>query len=561
MGLLTCPGITTVMAPDDGDPEAAAPKPSLSRPAPRFPTQLPRTPSENSTDDQQTGRASDGSGACRSNDRGTGLSGARLERVHAPGSLQDRLRVHRGLPLRAGSGGRDHRRCDRWRCREPNRADSAQNQPGPDVAAAMGPETRGDAIGSTTAETGPEATFTPDAASPDTLQIPDAPSPVVDLAPTVDAPSLGSDATDAPVDSSIPADTAPAGSPPGFACMGASDCASGKCSDGVCCDSDCKGACQSCALAGKVGTCSYVTGSPVPAHPACGGIGTCAGSCNGRSASCFYPDTKTVCGTARCTNGMAYPAPACDGAGTCGSPQSTPCGQFACGTTSCLSVCSDSSQCVAGAACVGSKCVQCAVGETACPNTCANLQTDNSHCGSCSGTGSACSTTQQCSGGKCLLATGQPCTADAECGVGKCAFFYVDNDHDGYPDSQVRSGWCGATYALAADFVAPRTDGKWDCCDGDILVHPDQAQYFAVPSARCSVGFDYDCSGAIEKQPMAGSVSCAFDANQVCGSATGTPSEACGSLHRAGECEAVTTVSPPLCVSTASMVSGTVGCH
>jgi hypothetical protein len=114
---------------------------------------------------------------------------------------------------------------------------------------------------------------------------------------------------------------------------------------------------------------------------------------------------------------------------------------------------------------------------------------------------------------------------------------------------------------LAAGFIAPRADGKWDCCDADVLVHPNQAQYFAVSTASCSVGFDYDCSGAIQKQPMAGSEPCAFDANQVCGSAVGIPSEDCGTLHHAQECQAVTTVSPPLCVSTTSMVGGTVGCH
>ena len=422
-------------------------------------------------------------------------------------------------------------------------------------------ETKVDAMGSMAAETGAEAPQASDAASRDISHAPEAPSAATDLSPILDAPSFASDVPNAPLDAAMAADTAPAGSPLGATCTKPSDCALGYCSDGVCCDSACTGGCQYCALVGKVGTCSYVTGSPAPGHPACGGIGVCAGGCGGQGASCSFPGRQTSCGAAICTDGTAYSARTCDGAGTCSTSQSTACGTFACGTTACLSSCSDSSQCVVGAACVSSKCVQCAASETACSNLCANLQTDNAHCGSCSGTGSACSANQQCSGGKCLLATGQPCTADVQCAVGVCAFFYVDNDQDGYPNLQARSGWCGATYALAAGFIAPRADGKWDCCDVDTLVHPDQAQYFAVSTASCSVGFDYDCSGTIEKQPMAGSAPCAFDANQVCGSAMGTPSEDCGSLHHGQECQAVTTVSPPLCVSTTTMVTGTVGCH
>jgi hypothetical protein len=496
--------------------------------------------------------------------------------------------------VRATDGGATDRSAD-GAAGQDSYSDSAQNQPGGDTSAnsergsdltgstgaetgvdamsstaaetnvdatgSTAAETSVDAMGSMAAETGAEAPLASDAASPDILHTPDAPSAAVDLSPIPDGSSSGSDAPDAPLDATMAADTAPPGSPLGATCMKPSDCALGHCSDGVCCSSACTGACEYCALVGKVGTCSYVTGSPALGHSACGGIGICAGGCGGQGSSCSFPDRQTSCGAASCTNGTAYSARTCDGAGTCGPSQSTPCGRFVCGATACLSSCSDNSQCIVGAACVNSECVQCAAGETACPNLCANLQTDNAHCGSCSGTGSVCSAAQQCSGGKCLLATGQPCTADAQCAVGTCVFFYVDNDQDGYPNSQVRSGWCGAAYALAAGFIAPRADGKWDCCDADTLVHPDQAQYFAVSTASCSVGFDYDCSGSIEKQPMAGSEPCAFDANQVCGSAIGTPSEACGSLHHGAECQAVTTVSPPLCVSTTTKVTGTVGCH
>ncbi len=228
-------------------------------------------------------------------------------------------------------------------------------EPNVDAAGPMAAETSVDAMGSTAIETGAEVTLASDAANPDILHAPDAPSAATDLSPTLDAQSSASDVPGAPLDAAMAADTAPPGSPLGFVCLRPSDCASGYCSDGVCCNSVCLGACQSCALVGKAGTCSDVTGSPAPGHPACGGIGTCAGSCSGQSASCSFPDAKTICGVASCANGTAYSAPTCDGAGTCGLPKSTPCGTFACGTTACLSSCSDSSQCVVGAACVNSK--------------------------------------------------------------------------------------------------------------------------------------------------------------------------------------------------------------
>jgi hypothetical protein len=48
----------------------------------------------------------------------------------------------------------------------------------------------------------------------------------------------------------------------------------------------------------------------------------------------------------------------------------------------------------------------------------ANLNTDNSHCGSC---GNVCNpTTQQCTSGVCKLNSGQPCTSNGQCISGAC---------------------------------------------------------------------------------------------------------------------------------------------
>jgi hypothetical protein len=285
---------------------------------------------------------------------------------------------------------------------------------------------------------------------------------------------------------------------PGSSCTSGSQCANGTCADGVCCDSSCTGACQSCALAGSVGSCSYVSGSPAPNHSACGGTGVCAGTCNGRSAACSYPDSQTTCVAAGCASGSATDARYCNGAGTC-SPGSTPhpCSPFACGASTCLAVCSDNSQCVSGAACVGGACTVCSP-LTVCPGLCVNLQTSNAHCGACSGT--ICGATQQCAGGRCLLANGQQCSTSAVCASGTCNMFYQDADNDGYPVSTISVGYCSGSPPPGSNYIPARSDGKWDCCDADGSIHPDQTNYFFTASALCGGSWDYDCSGTVDKQ-------------------------------------------------------------
>jgi hypothetical protein len=435
---------------------------------------------------------------------------------------------------------------------------------GVDATGSMGAETSVDAMGPTAPETGAEAPRAADSASPDILHAPDAPSSALDLSPNLDAPSSGS-VPDAPLEAAPAADTAPPGSPLGATCIKPSDCALGHCSDGVCCDSACTGACEYCALAGKVGTCSYVTGSPAPGHPACGGMGICAGGCSGQGASCSLPDRQTNCGAASCANGTAYSARTCDGAGTCSPSQSTPCGEFACGTTACLSSCSDNSQCVVGAACVNSKCVQCAAGESACPNLCANLQTDNAHCGSCSGAGSVCSAGKQCNNGICLLGDGQPCATDNQCATGRCSLFYQDADGDLYPNSLYRLGWCNLSTSKVSGYIPARSDQQWDCCDSLADVHPGQTQYFTNSALGCgTVGYDYNCDGTVEKATMddAGST-CTLDSVSgtcVAHTAPGEPTEDCGTTHSIG-LGCGFSGNPPVCVFLTSRGGSAVACH
>ena len=55
-----------------------------------------------------------------------------------------------------------------------------------------------------------------------------------------------------------PTDGGPQRPPADKTCTVGAQCASGFCVDGVCCDKACDGSCESCALTGKVGTCSPI---------------------------------------------------------------------------------------------------------------------------------------------------------------------------------------------------------------------------------------------------------------------------------------------------------------
>ncbi len=94
---------------------------------------------------------------------------------------------------------------------------------------------------------------------------------------------------------------------------GRGGCVSGTtCSpDGVCCDTACTGSCVACDIAGHQGTCTNLSAGATPHsdHTACGGTGTCAGSC-GSNGTCSFP--TSACGSATCSSTTAVTA-----AGTC----------------------------------------------------------------------------------------------------------------------------------------------------------------------------------------------------------------------------------------------------
>lgn len=93
----------------------------------------------------------------------------------------------------------------------------------------------------------------------------------------------------------------------GQACA-AGECLSGNCIDGVCCNSVCGGQCQSCNLAGSVGTCAPIPAGADPANE-CSGAAP-ADLCNGASG-CGLGPSGAVCvasATGVCTGPADCPA-------------------------------------------------------------------------------------------------------------------------------------------------------------------------------------------------------------------------------------------------------------
>jgi hypothetical protein len=182
----------------------------------------------------------------------------------------------------------------------------------------------------------------------------------VDAVPVLiadDDASVGDDAGDVPDLHAAP-DGLLAGES-GWPCASAQECASGFCSDGVCCDESCDPSdpanlCKACNVPGQEGQCVAVADGTdprdqCPTDPAtsCGHDGQCNG--NGQ---CRLYTAGTVCGTPSCSNGVETYAPACDGQGQCGSPETASCYPYICAdATRCATTCSSMAQCATGIVC------------------------------------------------------------------------------------------------------------------------------------------------------------------------------------------------------------------
>jgi hypothetical protein len=205
----------------------------------------------------------------------------------------------------------------------------------------------------------------------------------------------------------------------GQSCLVDSDCWSNICADKICCDQPCTGTCQSCALSGKLGTCTPVPAGQAPTAPKACTVtapGTCGldGKCDGAGGCRRWPG-GTICLAASCsgTGGEKVAAARiCDGKGLCISPLATSgdtdCSPYACdsSTNRCFSSCSTpdsgvASGCKTGVPCSGGKCT----GATGLPlgapcsgsSVCAPASSSSSYCAdgvccesACTGTCETC---------------------------------------------------------------------------------------------------------------------------------------------------------------------------
>jgi len=333
---------------------------------------------------------------------------------------------------------------------------------------------------------------------------------------------IGSDASLSQPDAGASADVGapPAGSdggarplPANATCTVAAQCASGFCVDGVCCDAACDGSCETCALTGKVGTCSPITDA---SDDTCGGDLTCDGSGRCRkllgkactasnecaSGSCV---DGVCCGSAACgdcqscampgSEGSCAPVPrftddansgcvdgrTCDGLGTCRSKNGTGCR----GDAECTSLhCADGVCC--NEACDGI-CYSC--NQTGSAGTCKPLDgaEDATRDATC-GDAWICSAPAGATPG-CKLRDGQPCFSHADCLNGSCLTSYRDGDGDGSGSAKVtrceRAPAPG--YALAGG----------DCCDSDANTHPGATTASTIANACGS--YDRNCDGKVER--------------------------------------------------------------
>ena len=336
----------------------------------------------------------------------------------------------------------------------------------------------------------------------------------------------------------------------GQACSAAGDCASGLCVDGYCCESACSATCMSCAVSGKLGSCTFVPAAQHDSFPAgacvaakaCDGTGTCI-KANGQA--CAGPGE---CGSGFCVDGRccasacAATCKACNLAGNLGTcaniadmlpdtnATATCSGSKACdGKGSCHLIC-------AGATCVTDRCVDGKCCDSACMGRCmaCHLPGKQGTCSFVPADQFDANATQPCTGakacdgaGSCLKASGQACVKHTDCGSGFCA--------DGYCCKTACSGRCKScavpgSLGVCGDVPAgqPDTNASPPCtspqaCDG---------------AGTCKKGVGQSCALAAD---------CASDfcADGVCcGAACGETCRSCGLSTSLGSCALIPAGAP-----------------
>jgi hypothetical protein len=189
---------------------------------------------------------------------------------------------------------------------------------------------------------------------------------------------------------------------------------------------------------------------------------------------------------------------------------------------------------------------------------CVDLTTDDTRCGAC--TNASCAKSdgieRKCRTSQCLLVDGYVCKTDSECYNGKCTLFYADRDGDGYPNKSETIKFCSIAGndklinggAASPNYIPPRLDGKWDCCDAAGLVHPGATTSYdwsssggSDPKTLCAgpVG-DTNCDNTAAVEPTwanAVVTGCSLDSAGTCQPTTkALSSKDCGASFNGCNC-------------------------
>ena len=300
------------------------------------------------------------------------------------------------------------------------------------------------------------------------------------------------------------------GQPDGSSCSVGGACASGYCVEGVCCDGKCDGQCESCKVAGSVGTCSPVKGAPPATRTACGGAGACKGQCDGvNRMGCAFPDGSVVCAPATCAAGKATTASVCNGSGACTTATSSSCASNLCatdGSGKCSGSCTATS-CPAGNYCdstgsctktldPGAACAmgtQCTSGNCT-DSVCCDAKCDG-QCQSCKEVGSV---------GKCKIVTGDPISPRAACGgTGKCKAQCNGTSATActYPTSatECTAAACAAgkvTTASVCNGAGSCTAAATNACDSNLCAADGKVCAGSCTATSCAAGSYCGAGGA-----------------------------------------------------------------
>jgi hypothetical protein len=313
----------------------------------------------------------------------------------------------------------------------------------------------------------------------------------------------------------------------GVACTAPAVCANGNCNT-ACAEgyTKCGDSCTNLAMdSAHCGSCEKVCEAGVPCYGGvCGcpeGVLFCQGQCyDPKSDAAHCGNCETACaGGQGCVDGVCQCAVGEQLCGTECSNLNTPqhCG-------SCEKVCNAGEICAAGTCIPGTQ--PCPNGLTRCGDSCVDLQTASSTCGSCD---IKCPAAQACAGGMCGCPSGKAacgtscvdlstsslhcgsctttCTAGQSCQAGQCKCAEATNIvcDNACVDPQNNPNYCGNCTTKCMGGL-PCTDGVCKCpdgetlCDGACLSTDSTAEHCGGCDMPCPVGESClagKCSGAI----------------------------------------------------------------